>query len=228
MRTAGLKAIECLLQQKGSLVAPSTTRWLSIEQSVNKLRACLTSVVISLQRKGEERGDAKALGLQAMVREYRFVATMLLMCDTLPHVTRMSKCFQLTDCDYSLIPSILATTLASLEQLKTHDGLNLSKFNAFLTSLEESGIEIKKPANMSETYFTDSIRMPFLTHPVDNILLFFRRSASLPLRLFGSSWPLDVQCLRTLSSCSSSCTYLMSRTATTTTSTGTSSLTTVQ
>ena len=169
VRTAGLKAIECLLQQKGSLVAQCTTRWLSIEQSVNKLRACFTSVVISLQREGEERGDAKALGLQAMVREYRFVATMLLMCDALPHVTRMSKCFQLTDCDYSPIPSILATTLASLEQLKTHDGLNLSKFDAFLTSCEESGIEIKKPANMSETYFTDSIRMPFLTRLVDNI-----------------------------------------------------------
>ena len=54
---------------------------------MNKLRACFTSVVISLQREGEERGDAKALGLQAMVREYRFVATMLLMCDALPHVT---------------------------------------------------------------------------------------------------------------------------------------------
>ena len=49
---------------------------------------------------------------------------MLLMCDALPHVTHMSKCFQLTDCDYSIIPSILATTLTSLEQLKTHDRLS--------------------------------------------------------------------------------------------------------
>ena len=102
-------------------------RWLSIEQSVNKLRACFASVIMSLQREGDERGDAKALGLQAMISEYRFIATMLLMCDALPHVTRMSKCFQLTDCDYSIIPSILETTLVSLEQLKTHDGLNLSK-----------------------------------------------------------------------------------------------------
>lgn len=41
VRTAGLKAIQCLLQQKGSLVAPCMTRWLSIEQSVSKLRDCL-------------------------------------------------------------------------------------------------------------------------------------------------------------------------------------------
>ena len=40
---------------------------------------------------------------------------------------------------------------------------------SFFTSLVESGIEIKKPANMSETYFTDSIRMPFLTRLADNI-----------------------------------------------------------
>lgn len=149
VRTAGLKAIQCLLQQKGSLVAPCKTRWLSVEQSVSRLRDCSASVVISLQREGEERGDAKALGLQAMVTEYRFVATMLLMCDALLHVTCMSKCFQLTDCDYSIIPSILATTLASLEQLKTHNGLNLSKLDAFVADLEKGSIEIKKPANMS-------------------------------------------------------------------------------
>ena len=141
VRTAGLKAIQCLLQQKGSVVAPCTTRWLSIEQSVSRLRDCFASVIISLQREGEERGDAKALGLQAMVTKYRFVATMLMMCDALLHVARMSKCFQLTYCDYSIIPSILATTLASLEQLKTHDGLNLSKCAAFLTDLEEGSIE---------------------------------------------------------------------------------------
>ena len=34
VRIAGLKAIQCLLQQKGSLVAPCTTRRLSVEQSV--------------------------------------------------------------------------------------------------------------------------------------------------------------------------------------------------
>ena len=102
----------------------------------------------------------------AMVMEYRFVATMLLMC---PHVTRMSKCFQLTDCDCRIIPSILATTLASLEQLKTHNGLNLSKLDAFLADLEEGSIEIKKPANMSRDHFNNSIRTPFLSGLVENI-----------------------------------------------------------
>ena len=68
-----LKAIQCLLEQKGGLVAPCTTKWLSIEQSVNKLRACFTSVIMNLQREGEERWNAKALGLQAMISEYRLI-----------------------------------------------------------------------------------------------------------------------------------------------------------
>ena len=68
-------AIQCLLQQKGSLVAPCTTRWLSVEQSVSRLRDCFASVVISLQREGEERRNAKALGLQAMVTEYSINVT---------------------------------------------------------------------------------------------------------------------------------------------------------
>ena len=123
VETAGLKAIQSLLQQKGSLVAPCVMRWLNNEQSVNKLRACFASILISLQREGEERGDAKGLGLQAMVSD----TTMLLLCDALPHVTRMSKCFQLANCDYSIIPSILTTSLA-LEQLNTHDGINWMSF----------------------------------------------------------------------------------------------------
>ena len=47
---------------------------------------------MSLQREGEERSDAKALGF---VSEYRFVCTLLLMSDALPHVPHLSKCFQM-------------------------------------------------------------------------------------------------------------------------------------
>ena len=39
------------------LIAPCTTRWLSVDRSVTRL------VVISLQRESEERSDARALGL---------------------------------------------------------------------------------------------------------------------------------------------------------------------
>ena len=59
VQMAGLQAIQTLLQEKGRLIAPSATRWLSVDRSVNRLKSCFSSVVISLQREGEERSDAK-------------------------------------------------------------------------------------------------------------------------------------------------------------------------
>lgn len=144
-------------------------RWFSIKLSVNKPRDCYASIVINVQREGGHRGDAKALGMQAIVTEYIFVATKLLMWDALPHVTQMSKYFKPADCDYSIIPSLLGTTVTSLEQLMAHNGLNIAQFNAFLKDLDEGSIKIKKPANMSQDYFNDNICIPFHSCLANNI-----------------------------------------------------------
>ena len=125
MRTAGLEVIESLINESGKLLAPCSTRWLSTEWSVNRLKKCFVSVVLSLQREGEERSDAKAVGLNNLVTEYRFVCTMLLLCDALPHVSHLSKCFQITDCDYSIIPRMVTSTVHAIKQLKTVDGVNM-------------------------------------------------------------------------------------------------------
>ena len=90
---AGLDAIRELLQERGKLQAPSSTRWLSVDHCVNKLKACFASVALSLEREGEERSDVKAIGLHGLITQYRFVCTMLLLCDALPHISRMSQCF---------------------------------------------------------------------------------------------------------------------------------------
>ena len=102
VRTAGLKAVQSLLKEKGALVAPSSTRWLSVDKSVLHLKSSRVSVITSLDREGEERADARAVGLSKMIREYRFIATMLLMCDALPHIRFMSKCFHVAISDYSM------------------------------------------------------------------------------------------------------------------------------
>ena len=60
-------------------------------------------VILRLQREGEERSDGKARGLEKLVTEYRLVSEILLLCDTLPHVSHWSKCFQITDYDCSII-----------------------------------------------------------------------------------------------------------------------------
>ena len=82
VRTAGLEAVQALINESGKLIAPCSTRWLSVDRSVNRLKSCFKSVVISLQRESQERSDARALGLVSMTCEFRFIATMLLLCDT--------------------------------------------------------------------------------------------------------------------------------------------------
>ena len=82
---------------------------------MNRLKACFVSVILSLQREGEERSDTKVVGLSHLISEYRLICTMLLLCDVLPHVTHLSKCFQITECDYSIIPRMVASTISSLK-----------------------------------------------------------------------------------------------------------------
>ena len=156
VRMAGLKAIQTLIHERGT---PSSTRWLSVEHSVKRLKECFCSVVMSLQREGEERGDAKALGLHKLVTEY----------DVLPHVSHLSKYFQISDCDYSIIPRMLSSTITSLKQLKTSNGMNLSSLNDYMDVLAEANIEIKKPAKLGSDYFHQSIHQPFLNNLITNL-----------------------------------------------------------
>ena len=73
VRMAGLQDIQTLIQEKGRLLATCTTRWLTTERSVMCLKTCLTSVVLSIEREGEEISDAKAIGLATLVTEYRLM-----------------------------------------------------------------------------------------------------------------------------------------------------------
>lgn len=169
VRTAGLEAVQTLINESGKLLAPCSTRWLSTERSVNRLRKCFISVVLSLQREGEERSDAKALGLNSLVTEYRFICTMLLLCDALPHITHLSKCFQSADCDYSIIPRMVTSTVHAIKQLKIVDGVNMKGLQAFLEQIANAGIDIKKPSHLGDDYFKKSIRDPYLDKLINNI-----------------------------------------------------------
>ena len=87
--------------------------------------------------------DARALGLNNLVTEYRYICTMVLLCDALPHVTHLSKCFQSADCDYSIIPRMVTTTVHAIEQLKSVDGVNMKGLPELMKPLANSEIEVK-------------------------------------------------------------------------------------
>ena len=170
VRTAGLKEVQSLLQDKQSkILEPCATRWLSIECRVHRIKDCFVSIVLSLEWEGTERSEAKAIGLSRLILEYRFVCTMLLLCDVLPHITHLSKCFQIEAVDYSVIPTMLSSTISSLQQLITSDGSNFATLQSYLRKLEQANITVTKPTNLGEKYFLESIRKPFLTSLIDNL-----------------------------------------------------------
>ena len=111
------------------------------------------SIVLSLEREGTERCEAKAIGLSRLILEYRFVCTMLLLCDILPHITHLSKCFQIEAVDYSVIPTMLSSTISSLQLLITCDGSNFSSLQSYLQKLEQANVTVTKQANLGEIIF---------------------------------------------------------------------------
>ena len=159
VRTAGLEAIQSFIQEKQTkLQEPCSTRWLSIKCNVQRIKKCFISVVLSSDQEDSERSEANVIGLSKLVTEYRFVYTMLLLCDSLPNATHLSKCFQIEAVDYSIITAMLSSTITSLEQLIISDGPNLTNLQVYLEKLEQANITIVKQHNIGENYFLEKIR----------------------------------------------------------------------
>nr|XP_006811414.1 PREDICTED: zinc finger protein 862-like [Saccoglossus kowalevskii] len=67
----------------------------SAVRAVDAMRRVLPSVITSLERHAEERGDATAHGLSMFVKKYDFIASIHMLSDVLPHLTRLSLIFQI-------------------------------------------------------------------------------------------------------------------------------------
>ena len=104
------------------------TRWLSHNAACQTLKKVLPAVIVSLEREAEERGEALAVGLCKVVQKYNFIATLYMMCDALPKVSRFSQIFQQSTIDMSELHSHVQTTVDSLNtgNLNSHPGENFN------------------------------------------------------------------------------------------------------
>lgn len=68
--------------------------WLIYGDAVSALRRCMGSIFITVDREAAERGSVLALDLKHACLKYKFVASILMMSDILPHLVRLSKLFQ--------------------------------------------------------------------------------------------------------------------------------------
>ena len=175
VRTAGLRAVQELLDNpKLKLPQPSSTRWLSVGNAVKRLKEIFASVVVSLEREAEERDDVIAVGLHHVMTEYKFVATMLLLCDVLPTVNRLSLLFQAQWIDFSSLSKYIQSAVTKLDGMNTVDGAYLKSIDEYVHQLSQSGLEIRKLVKRGDTVdhhevFRRSVQLPFLTQLLTNI-----------------------------------------------------------
>ena len=135
VRMSGLKAIEHLLQTPElKLKKPLDTRWLSHDAACQTLVKVLPAVITSLEREASERGDALAIGLCKVVKQYNFISTLYMMCDILPPVSRLSRMFQSSTIDLGMMDSLVSSTIQSLELLKQQDGMFAKQLESDLSS----------------------------------------------------------------------------------------------
>ena len=135
---SGLKAIQELLESPTiKLKRAADTRWLSHESACCTLVKLLPAVLVSLGREAKESGG----GLSKVVRKYKFIATLYMMCDILPTIPRLSCVMQFTSIDLSQLHMFVSSTIHSLEMLCRNPGFQLNKLGAdFKESLSQSNM----------------------------------------------------------------------------------------
>ncbi len=108
---AGLLAVQNFVQEKGRLLAPCSTRWLSTERSVTRLKGCLC---LSFCVCREKRNRCKGCGAKPSYNYYCTIPRML------PSTLHSLEQLQTVDgCNLEPYPAELAD--AGIELIKRHN-----------------------------------------------------------------------------------------------------------
>ncbi|XP_053409202.1 zinc finger protein 862-like [Mercenaria mercenaria] len=136
VRMDGLRQIQDLQNDPVlKLSQAKDVRWLSHDKATQTLKLCLPSVIASLEREAKERNDSQAMGLAVFVQTYKFLLTLSMMCDILPHMSALSKAMQAKDAIFTTVKPLVHSTLSLLRQLREEPVENMKKAPALITSL---------------------------------------------------------------------------------------------
>lgn len=117
------------------------SRWLSHETAVRAVSQCLPSLITSLECEASERHDATAAGLATFVKSPSFVCTLAMLGDVLPHLNRLSKLFQKTSVDFTLVDPLVSSTQMTLLRLLEYPAENMTNLPTRFEQLEEYGVK---------------------------------------------------------------------------------------
>ena len=161
------------LDASGKVPNPSETR-LALGKCVTSLKDILPSVLISLGRESEERADVTAAGLLHFMMNLDFLLVLLLLCEVLPTVSRLSMVFQESLIDFSKISTHISATLNSLEA-KKESSLS-TKMQQLAERIEsQAAITVKIEVNKIED-FEKQVKKPFINVLIENIKRRFENS----------------------------------------------------
>ena len=171
VRTKGLESVQKLLSESlgasGKVQDPSDTRWLALGKCTLGLKKILPSVLLSLERESEERGDVVAAGLFHMMSKWEFIAILLLLCDILPTVNRLSCQFQEASVDFSQIELYQQATVKALEAKKAKSIYD-SNFQSLVESISKNGIKVEVQEEKLSAFNTN-VKIPFIDQLTANI-----------------------------------------------------------
>ena len=149
------------------LKKPADTGWLSHDSACQTLVKVFPAVCASLSREAEERGDALVVGLHNVVRKYTFVASLYMMCDVLPTVTRLSCALQASCIDMSQLHFLVTSTVEALELLCISKGARLNTLEFDLQN-SLAGCEITVTPELKHQFNT-RVYTPFIKALITHI-----------------------------------------------------------
>jgi len=91
-----------------------TTRWLSFDASVKAVYSDYPALLHTLNSLKD--GDATSLGLFTKVKDVKFIGTVYILSEVLPHLSNMSKIFQKGAVDFSRIAPTIEYTMEQLDE----------------------------------------------------------------------------------------------------------------
>lgn len=143
------------------------TRWLSHDKAVTAIRRTLPSLLTTLEREVAERDDAVACGLVRAIKCYKFIATIYLLSDVLPHLSTLSLVFQRENVDLCIVEPQVAATIASLKHLRNQAGPYLQQLDEALGKLTtEFGLCV---TDRMKQEFQQNIREKYIDKLVENL-----------------------------------------------------------
>ncbi|KAL5022022.1 hypothetical protein ScPMuIL_001177 [Solemya velum] len=148
---------------------PKAMRWLSHDKACDTLRQILPSVIVSLEREAQEKGDSLALGLAKNVQTLQFVATLYTMCDILPQLSILSKCFQESSLELTDIQDHIKMTLDILDARLSSPGKHYRQIVETVATLENNHFRISRQGIYDFDTFKQKVHDKFLLHLCQNI-----------------------------------------------------------